>query len=96
MASRNSSAVVFGGTIVETAVMILADNGNKPLSPKEIAEKGVEEGWLRVPRGRTRTYLSQLIQSSLYDNFAYAAKKFVSRPTSGKYKARKAALNQLG
>lgn len=89
----SSKAVILGDqTILEAVVDILRDEGNRAMSPSEIANVGVTYGYLQVPRGRTKSYLNQLIQSQLYNNFAYARKKFVTRTSPGKYKARKAKV----
>lgn len=90
---RRSTAVTRPGqTILKTAVRIMAESGNVPLSPQEIADLGQFKGLLRVPRGRTENYLNQLIQSALYNNILYSAKPSVQRLGRGRYKARKAAL----
>ena len=41
------------------------------LTPTEIARKGVEMSVFEVPRGRTFGYLSQLVQSTLYNEAHY-------------------------
>lgn len=83
---RNSSAVVSKDTILETVRDILGMTDG-PASPIEIAEIGLEEGLLRVPRGRTKSYLIQLLQSQLYNNAHYASMPIVRRTTYGRYKA---------
>lgn len=92
MASKRSSAVTRRQTILETAVEIIASSGNEPMAPVEIAEEAISRGLMRIPRGRTHGYLSQLLQSTLYDNAHYAHKPSVYRTTYGRYKARRNAL----
>lgn len=87
-----SSAVKTGQTILATAVELLAIGGNKPRSPKQIADIGLEEGYLQVPRGRTRQYLNQLLQSALFNNSKYASSAMVTRTSPGRYKAKQSAL----
>ena len=57
------------------------------LGPTEIAEAGVRRGLLRVQRGRTKSYLAQLIQSTLQADATKRGGK-VFRPRTGKYRAR--------
>lgn len=84
------SAVTHPGlNLMQVALRIIKDGGNQPLSPHEIAEIGKEKNLLRVPRGRTNGYLSQLIQSRLYNNSAYSDSPLVQRTSPGKYKARR-------
>lgn len=90
-----SSAVVGGETILATVIKILSYNGNTSLSPREIADKGIEYRMLQVPRGRTQTYLSQLVQSSLY-NSVLSVKPLVYRTSPGRYKVNNAGLNTHG
>jgi hypothetical protein len=92
MASKRkaSTAVTRGNaTLINTAIRVLLDVGNQPLTPAEIAEIGKAKNLLRVPRGRTRGYLGQLLQSSLYNNSAYSVRPVVVRTGRGKYKAAK-------
>lgn len=87
MASRRgSSAVISGDTILDTVTDIL-EMTEGPASPSEIAEIGLDEGLLRVPRGRTKSYLVQLLQSQLYNNAHYSTTPIVRRTTYGRYKA---------
>lgn len=90
-----SSAVRRGSTIVDTAVAILAARGAS-LGPSEIAEFGLRGGLLRVPRGRTRSYLTQLLQSALHNDAEYASEPRVYRPADGKYRVRKQTLREIG
>ena len=75
---ETSTAVVYGGTLVQVAREVL-QIARKPLAPKQIAQLGVRFGLLRVPRGRTRGYLTQLIQSAMY------GRRGVKRVGYGKY-----------
>ncbi len=90
---RTSTAVKGKTTLINTAIRVLLHAGNQPLTPAEIAELGKASNLLRVPRGRTKGYLGQLLQSSLYNNSQYSPKPVVVRAGNGKYKAKK---NQLG
>ena len=82
---RTSTAVtVPGRTIIETALRILKKS-DVPLSPAEVAERGVKMDILRIPRGRTRNYLTQLIQSELYNNSEYAPCPIVYHVDTGQY-----------
>jgi len=96
MASRRSNRVISTAvtnprkTILETALTILSQTGNQAMSPQDIAAIGQATGLLRVPRGRTKTYLGQLLQSAMYGN------PLVSRVGRGKYKARKNGLARVG
>ena len=75
---ETSTAVVYSGTLIQTAREILLI-ARKPLAPKQIAYLGVRFGLLKVPRGRTRGYLTQLIQSAMY------GRRGVKRLGYGKY-----------
>lgn len=77
-------------TILDAAVTILADT-RKAMGPTEIAEQGVKAGILRIPRGRTKGYLSQTLQSVLQANATQgnSSKRLVFRPRLGKYRATK-------
>jgi hypothetical protein len=88
MASRRSSTALTrsGKTILGTAVNILRAARNEPLSPRDIAEVGMEAGLMRIPRGRTTSYLSQIIQSTLYDNSEYSANPKVERVGRAQYR----------
>jgi hypothetical protein len=88
MRNTRSTALTSNGTLLDTAARIIKRNGNSPMSPAEIAVRGVAQGLLRVPRGRTRTYLSQLVQSTLYNESAYGADPAVFRTSRGQYKVR--------
>jgi len=81
-------------TILGTAVRIILGNGNRPLAPEDIAVRGVQTGSLRIPRGRTRGYLSQLLQSTLYDDAHYAKWPLVRRVATGLYKAKARAIGR--
>ena len=93
--TKSSAVVKKGRTILETAIEILAREGNHALSPHEIASKGQRHRLLRIPRGRTKAYLNQLLQSELYNNFAYSPKPLVFRVTLGKYRAKKAGFDRI-
>ena len=56
---------------MDVAVDILDDVGES-LSPSEIAEEGLALGYLKIPRGRTRSYLNQILQSTLHNDAEYA------------------------
>lgn len=84
---KKSSAVLKNSTILRVATTILR-RARHPIGPSEIAERGKRSKLLRVPRGRTRGYLSQLLQSVLYNDSHYRRHPLVSRPRIGKYKAR--------
>lgn len=88
MKKRRSSSVLKDMTILRTAAAILK-RARKPIGPSEIAERGKRVKLLRVPRGRTRAYLSQLIQSVLYNDSHYRRKPIVARPRIGLYRVRK-------
>jgi hypothetical protein len=81
-----------GKTILDTAIGVLSENGNRLMGPKMIAETGISYGVIRVPRGRTRGYVYQILQSVMHDNFRYAKSPSISRPFKGRYRVRKAAL----
>jgi hypothetical protein len=84
--TRTSTAVVRGNqTILQTAVKVMLSSGNIALTPSEIAQIGVIKGVLRVPRGRTSGYLTQLLQSELYNNYAYSVNPVVDRVSWGMY-----------
>ena len=85
---KRSSAVLKNATILRVATMILR-RARRPIGPSEVAERGKKSKLLRVPRGRTRGYLSQLVQSILYNDSHYRRHPLVSRPRIGQYKARK-------
>jgi len=85
---KKSSAVLTNMTILGTAARILR-KAKKPIGPSEIAERGKRDNLFKVPRGRTRGYLSQLVQSVLYNDAHYRKHPKVARPRIGKYKARK-------
>lgn len=89
MKKKRSSAVLKDMTILRTAAAILR-RARKPIGPSEVAERGKKVKLLKVPRGRTRAYLSQLIQSVLYNDSHYRRKPVVARPKIGQYKVRKA------
>ena len=88
-----SSAVAKSGTILGTAVRIIKNSGNIPLAPREIADIGQYDGFLRVPRGRNEGYLGQLVQSVLYNNIL-SPDPIVFRTSYGKYKLRRAAFSK--
>jgi len=92
--ARGSSAVTRSSemTIIDTAIRVLLELGNQPMTPAEIADIGKAKKLLRVPRGRTNGYLGQLIQSQLYNNSQYSEKPVVLRTGKGKYKASKKAF----
>lgn len=93
--TSGSSAVTGSGTILSTAIRVLSYSGNRGMSPREIAKVGVDYALLQVPRGRTQTYLNQLVQSAMY-NSVLSDKPLVYRPSPGKYKASSAALKTYG
>jgi hypothetical protein len=93
--TRSTAVARKGVTIVDTAVAILAARGGS-LGPSEIAEHGLRGGLLRVPRGRTRGYLTQLLQSRLHDDAEHADEPRVYRPALGKYRVRRQALRAIG
>lgn len=85
---KTSTAVVRENqTILETAVRIIGSSGNIAMTPSEIAQVGVMRGILRVPRGRTFGYVTQLLQSQLYNNYAYSVFPVVDRTSKGMYVA---------
>ena len=69
--------------ILDIAVRILKAEG--PLTPTFISEIALEKGLMMRPRGRTRGYLTQLIQSVLYNNSEYSQAPDVYRPCVGEY-----------
>lgn len=91
---RKSTAVAAGGTVLDVAVAILAGHGES-LGPSAIAKRGIEVGLLRVPRGRTKGYLTQIVQSTLHDNAEYTQVPSVYRPGKGKYRIRRAVAKKL-
>lgn len=94
-ATQSTAVVRRGLTIIETAVTILAARGES-LGPAEIADYGIRGGLLRIPRGRNRSYLTQLLQSRLHEDAEYSSLPLVYRPVKGKYRVRKNALRALG
>jgi hypothetical protein len=89
---QSTAVVRKGNTILETAVQVIKIVGNKPMAPKDVAEIGLDLGLFRVPRGRTRSYLTQLVQSELFNNLSRAERPLVQRPRLGYYKLRNRAL----
>lgn len=90
-----SSAVVRPGkTILDVATEIMKASDNAGLSPQEIAEVATLAKQMTLPRGRTSGYLSQLIQSMLYNNILYAAKPVVKRVGYARYKLTAAGLRK--
>lgn len=89
MNMRQSRSVLINSTIAAAAARIIR-RARKPLGPAEIASRGKRTGLLRVPRGRTRGYLTQLLQSALYQNAFYVDRpsSIVRRIRHGKYAAR--------
>lgn len=91
--NRSSAVTKRGATIMSTTVLLLSSYGNKqPLSPSEVADFGIRTKLLQVPRGRTRQYLNQLVQSSMY-NSVLSNDPLVRRTGHGKYKATSAGLS---
>lgn len=74
-------------TILGAARAILAAEG-RPMGPYEVAQAGLDVGIFRVPRFRTRAYLTQLVQSVLHDNSQYSRSPRVYRPAKGLYSSR--------
>lgn len=73
-------------TVIATAVQLL---GRDALGPVDIAERGIQRGLLRVPKGRSKAYLIQIIQSTLYTAAHYASNCVVTRTSRGLYRARR-------
>lgn len=65
-----ASSILTNGrrTILGTAIKILKSS-QRPLSPKEIVVKAFSNGMLRVPPGKNKAYVYQLMQSTLYNNY---------------------------
>ena len=91
--NASSAVLMQGHTILSTAIVIMGENSNEGLSPRQIAEYGVENSLLRVPRGRTASYLNQLVQSSLY-NSVLSGEPLVYRTAHGNYKANRRGLRR--
>lgn len=73
-------------TVIGTALKIM---GADALTPEEIAERGIRSGLLVVPKGRSKAYLIQIIQSTLYTAAHYAIDRMVRRTSRGLYRARR-------
>jgi hypothetical protein len=86
--TRRSTSLTKRSTLLATAARIIRSNGNSPMSPSEIASRGVTGGLLRVPRGRTSGYLAQLLQSAMYNESAYGSRPSVVRHGRGLYRAK--------
>ena len=86
MNTRTQSTVVTekGLTILDVAEEVL-EAAQGPLSPSEIADEGLEMGLFQVPRFRTKSYLTQRIQTTLHNNAEYSADPRFRRPKKGKY-----------
>lgn len=82
---QKSTVIAEPGFTILDAVEEILDFSDGPLGPKEIAERGIEVGLFQVPRFRTKSYLTQIIQSSLHDNAAYSPWPRFRRPKKGKY-----------
>lgn len=82
-----SPAVARGDTIIGAATKIIRKNRGA-MSPSEVAAAGLKSGALMVPRGRTKSYLNQLLQSSLYNNANYSPNPVVARTSRGSYRTR--------
>jgi hypothetical protein len=81
-------------TIISTAATIIG-RAKKPLSPEQVALAGLKKRLLRIPRGRTRSYLVQLLQSMLWNNAfrsKHRATKLVTRPRPGSYRRSKSRI----
>ncbi len=90
MSKRNSTVVVSrADTVLETAINILCATGTT-MGPTEIASVGIDCKWLRVPRGLTKAYAAQTLQTKLQANATNEnnKKRLVNRPQAGKYRAR--------
>lgn len=75
-------------TIISTAAIIIG-RARKPLSPFQVALAGLRSRYLRVPKGRNRSYLVQLLQSTMWNNVfttRHRDTKLVLRPRIGKYR----------
>jgi hypothetical protein len=68
MASSSSALTSERRTILGTAIKILKDSPC-PLSPKEIVNKAFANRMLRIPHGKNKAYVYQLMQSTLYNNY---------------------------
>jgi hypothetical protein len=74
-------------TIVSTAATIIG-RAKRPLSPEQVALAGLRKRFLRIPRGRNKSYLVQLLQSVMWNNAfrsRHRATKLVLRPKPGRY-----------
>jgi hypothetical protein len=72
-------------TVIGTAVKIIRKLGSKPVTPEAIVERAIRAGLVRVPNGRTKSYVIQIFQSTLYNNAFYSKKPVIKRTTRGKY-----------
>ena len=75
-------------TVLQACHRVLKTNKNEPLSPSDIAKKGLAMSLFEVPRGRTPGYLSQIIQSTLYNEAHYTRCSTMSN-YCGRYWARR-------
>jgi hypothetical protein len=87
--NRQSTIITVPGyTVLQMAVTILCTT-ERSMGPTEIAEFGIRRGWVRIPRGRTRGYVAQTLQTKLQANATgELSKSLVYRPKNGKYRAR--------
>lgn len=86
MNKRPQSTVVVkkGSTVSEAAQKVLR-RVSEPLGPAEIAEIGLKRGIFRIPRFRTRSFLTQRIQSTLHNDAEYSVDPTFYRPRKGVY-----------
>jgi hypothetical protein len=75
-------------TVVDAAVKVLAKIG-RPAGPETIVDQAISQGLAKIPSRRTKSYVVQIFQSTLYNNAFYAKKSSVKRTTRGKYTTRK-------
>lgn len=89
MSKRSSIVTDNSDTVLSAAIDILCATGES-MGPTEIAERGIEWGWLKKPRGRTKGCVAQALQTKLQANATHPdeRKRFVYRPSTGKYRAR--------
>jgi hypothetical protein len=79
-----SSSVPGKSTILQVAVKILVRK-KRAMSPREISDEALKRGLLTLPRFRTRSYLTQLVQSTLHRDVEYSSSPILYRPVKGKY-----------
>lgn len=78
-------------TVIETAVKVIRKLGSRPVTPEAIVDRALKAGLVRVPTGRTKSYVIQIFQSTLYNNAFYSKKPVIKRTTRGKYTTRATA-----